>query len=90
MFSPPLALPQIMVQIDVIRTLFRVADETQAVTEQLLHLLQAYPTRGKQVHDANVVATMLANEIDTLLTINTDDFKRFSGHIRLIGLGETI
>ncbi|MGE0820473.1 MAG: hypothetical protein AB7G75_06540 [Candidatus Binatia bacterium] len=29
---------------------------------------------GKQVHDANIVATMLVHNIPTLLTNNTDDF----------------
>jgi hypothetical protein len=65
-------------------------DETQAVTEQLLSLLRLYPTRGKQIHDANIVATMLAYDIDTLLTMNIDDFRRFSGQIHLVELGKTI
>ena len=89
-FSQSQTISQVITQIDVVQTLFHVADETQAVTAQLLYLLQTYPTRGKQVHDANVVATMLAYEIDTLLTINTDDFKRFSDRIQLIGLGQAI
>lgn len=31
-----------------------------------------------------IVATMLAYEIDTLLTLNVADFKRFSNTIRLV------
>jgi predicted nucleic acid-binding protein len=41
---------------------------------------------GKQVHDANVVATMLVHGVDTLVTLNSDDFVRFSGHIQVVGL----
>ena len=47
-----------------------------------------YPTLGKQVHDANIVATMLAHGIDMLLTLNVDDFKRFEDKITLISLEE--
>ncbi len=67
-----------------IQTLFRAADETQQTTEQLLQLLKEYPTIGKQIHDANIVATMLVHGIDTLLTINIDDMKRFGDRISLI------
>ncbi|MCC6455376.1 MAG: type II toxin-antitoxin system VapC family toxin [Caldilineaceae bacterium] len=84
-YSSTLPISQVMVQMEMVQTLFHVADETQAVTKQLLFLLQKYPTRGKQVHDANIVATMLAYDIDTLLTINVNDFKRFSDQIHLIG-----
>jgi predicted nucleic acid-binding protein len=53
---------------------------------QLLIRFQQYLTRGKQVHDANIVATMLAHEIDTLLTLNVDDMKRFADKIRIVSL----
>ncbi|MBO1348300.1 MAG: hypothetical protein EBE86_013325 [Hormoscilla sp. GUM202] len=33
---------------------------------------------GAQVHDANIVATMLVYGIGELLTNNVDDFNRFS------------
>jgi predicted nucleic acid-binding protein len=83
-FNPPLTVEQVISQLDVIQTLFRIADETADVTAQLLALLKQYPTRGKQVHDTNIVATMLVHEIPTLLTINVSDFKRFDDKISLI------
>ncbi|MBL8131909.1 MAG: hypothetical protein JNL42_08630 [Anaerolineae bacterium] len=46
--------------------------------------LISYPTSGKQVHDANLVATMLVYGIDTLLTINMDDLKRYMDRITLV------
>jgi len=87
---PPTTIVEVMTQIDVAQTLFFVADETQAVTDQLLFLLRTYPTYGKQTHDANIIATMLANQINTLLTMNVVDFKRFSSRVRLITLAETV
>ena len=39
---------------------------------------------GKQVHDANIVATMLASGETRLLTFNISDFRRFEPLIELI------
>lgn len=57
-----------------------------ATTAELLNLLREFPVGGKQIHDANIVATMLVHDIDTLVTQNIEDFKRFSGKIGLIPL----
>jgi len=72
--------------LDEIRNSFRIADETAEVTAQLLQLLKQYPTGGKQVHDANIVATMLVHGVDTLLTMNVVDFQRFQDRITLVPL----
>src|SRR5579859_5538735 len=76
--NPPLAPAEIYERVAEIRSLFRVADDTDSVTTHLITLLRTHPTSGKQVHDANVVATMLAYGIDTLVTLNLDDLKRFA------------
>lgn len=56
---------------------FRVVDDTALVTAQLLRLLEEVQTGGKQIHDANIVATMMVHGIATLLTANAADFARF-------------
>src|SRR5688572_15364091 len=53
---------------------FMVAEDSATVTAQLLNLLDNYPIGGKQIHDANIVATMLTHGITHLLTHNTSDF----------------
>ena len=62
------------------------ADETAAVTQQWIALLKQFPTGGKQVHDANIVATMLVNDIGVLLTNNVADLKRYDSLITIIPL----
>lgn len=62
---------------------FEVADDTTAVTEQLLQLLTDFKIGGKQVHDTNIVATMQAYGIPALLTHNVKDFKQFGAIIRI-------
>jgi predicted nucleic acid-binding protein len=85
-FMNPMAVEQIDAQLQTMRALFKIADETEQVTTQLMALLKVYPTGGKQVHDANVIATMLAYGIDTLLTVNVADMNRFADKIKLVTL----
>ena len=70
-------------QVDQFIERFDVADDIPAVTEQLTQLLKDYQVGGKQIHDANIVATMLAYQIPCLLTHNLKDFERFADIIRI-------
>ncbi|MBF0463159.1 MAG: hypothetical protein HQL87_17465 [Magnetococcales bacterium] len=36
----------------------------------MLRLVSSLPCGGKQIHDANIIATMLAHDIPTLATYN--------------------
>ncbi len=65
---------------------FSVAENSGAVTKFWLALLKETNTSGKQVHDAQIVATMLHYRIDHLLTHNEADFKRFSHLIKIVSL----
>src|SRR4051794_3145725 len=47
---------------------FQLAEEGSPVTEKLLELIETVEVGGKQIHDANIVATMLVNGIPALLT----------------------
>jgi hypothetical protein len=53
-----------------------------------VELVKTYATAGKQVHDANIVATMLAHHVTHLLTHNIIDFQRFVGVIQVVSLEE--
>jgi predicted nucleic acid-binding protein len=82
------ALPirQIISLITKFETQFKIADEDAVVTRQLMTLLELHSSGGKQIHDANIVATMLVHQIDTLLTLNVEDMKRFSSEIKIVSL----
>jgi predicted nucleic acid-binding protein len=82
----PLTSIQAVQHVRAMRSLFVVADETASVRDKLLELLQGYQIQGKQVHDTNLIAVMLAYEIDTLLTLNIADFKRFEDIVTLVTL----
>jgi len=59
---------------------------TLLVTERLLGLLADVECGGRQVHDANVIATMLAHGVGTVVTMNLDDFARFGGYVNVLRL----
>ncbi|MHB8340959.1 MAG: type II toxin-antitoxin system VapC family toxin [Mycobacteriales bacterium] len=69
-----------------LRTRLHLLVEGEKVSDRLLEVLEAVECTGKQVHDANVVATMLVHGIDTVVTINVSDFARFGGQVHVIGL----
>jgi len=54
--------------------------------DRLLDLLAAGRSAGRQVHDANIAATMLEFGIRRLLTFNASDFQGFAGLIELLPL----
>jgi len=56
------------------------------VADQLQGLLTDVGCSGKQVHDANVVATMLARSVGTVVTMNLADFARFERYVSLVEL----
>jgi predicted nucleic acid-binding protein len=62
---------------------FQIAEDGLAVTANLLGLLASTPIGGKQVHDANIVATMQAHGLRRLSTHNTADFARFAALIQI-------
>lgn len=62
-------------------------EETLEVSDGLRALVKRLRCTGKQVHDANVVATMLGHRVRHLITGNLADFHRFEG-IELLDLAE--
>ncbi|HEX3884424.1 MAG TPA: PIN domain-containing protein [Stellaceae bacterium] len=63
---------------------FDILEDGPAVWDQLVRLCRRVSFGGRQVHDANIVATMLAHGERRLLTFNDSDFRRFSDDIELV------
>ncbi len=82
-----MARPDAVDNVLALRTRLNLLAEDVKVSDRLLELLRTVECAGKQVHDANVVATMLVHGIDTVVTINVDDFARFADHVHVVGLG---
>lgn len=61
----------------IIDPLGRRLNETEQAYIELKRLGKAYGFGGKQVHDARLVAMMLAGKVESILTLNTRDFQRY-------------
>jgi predicted nucleic acid-binding protein len=85
-FANPLPIAIVIQDLRYFYNRFQVAEDNFLVTERLLTLMETISIGGKQVHDANIVATMLIYGIPNLLTYNTVDFARFSELITVLPL----
>nr|WP_298378441.1 PIN domain-containing protein [uncultured Halomonas sp.] len=79
---------KVLKQVDQFVEHFHIADDTSAVTDRLVKLIGDFSVGGKQIHDANIVATLLAYDIPCLLTHNVKDFNRFDKIITVEHLDE--
>jgi predicted nucleic acid-binding protein len=80
-FTPPLAPAILVKEVIAFQAQFLIAEDDAQITASLLALLTSIPFGGKQVHDANIVATMQRYGVRRLLTHNTADFARFASLI---------
>lgn len=80
----PVSLEEALADVERMERAFRVLEDGPRVTESLVALCRAVPVGGRQVHDANIVATMLAHGEHRLLTFNTVDFRRYGDRIELV------
>lgn len=87
-FMTPLPPPIAVRRIRYFRSRFKVAVDTPQVMDYLLQLAQEIPMAGKQIHDANIAATLLANGITQLITFNTADFVRFGKYLHIFTIDD--
>jgi predicted nucleic acid-binding protein len=85
-FHRPLAGAEAALWVRRLGASFRVAEDHAQVRARLLALVETVAVGGKQVHDANIVATMLEHGVTRLLTHNVKDFRRFEPDIELLDL----
>lgn len=65
---------------------FTILEDGPHVMAMLTTLCREVPVAGKQIHDANIAATMLAHGERRLLTLNVKDFRRYGERIELVDL----
>lgn len=85
-YTPPIPMASLLADMSALLARFAVVEDNGSVTSALMMILAAVPCGGKQVYDANIVATMVSGGIRRLLTHNVGDFRRFSPWIDVIPL----
>jgi predicted nucleic acid-binding protein len=85
-YTPPIPMTSLIADVSTLLSRFQVVEDGPAVTSALLTILAAVTCGGKQVYDANIVATMTTRSIRRLLTHNVSDFVRFSTWVDILPL----
>lgn len=65
--------------LEYIMQIFSLHRDKPAAFDHWLDIIKRNDVKGVQVHDARLVAAMIAHSITHILTFNTKDFKRFQG-----------
>jgi hypothetical protein len=76
--SRPLTWDELRQQVDAILAQAVLLEENESSTRRLVDLGEQYHVIVGQIHDTNIVATMLTHGIIRLVTFNPDDFRRFT------------
>lgn len=85
-YSRAVPIADVLAQVSDFRKTFLVLPEPANALDELIEIVRAVPVGGKQIHDANIVAVMLAHGVQELLTHNVVDFERYSDYIRVRAL----
>lgn len=81
-----LPLATILGNVQTFQSEFRLVADNTLVSTQLVKLIAEVSVAGKQIHDANIVATMQVFGIHHLLTHNVSDFARFTHLVTVLSL----
>jgi predicted nucleic acid-binding protein len=57
---------------------FTIVNEKESTINVLISLIGKYAVSRQKIHDMNIVATMVDNDISHLLTYNVKDFKQIN------------
>ena len=83
-WSDPLPVAAALRDVEWLRSTFEILEDGERVTNMLVALFREFAIGGKQIHDANIAATMLAHGERRLLTFNAKDFRRYGKRIELV------
>ena len=82
-WATPLSMREALKDVVWLTSLFTVLEDGPATMNELEHLCREVKLSGRQVHDANIVATMMAHGERQLLTFNSKDFRRYGDRLEL-------
>jgi len=65
-------------ELENLQELFTVLPENERIFDEWKRIVAKYQVSGKVAHDARIVAAMTVHKIENMLTLNPNDFKRFT------------
>ena len=83
-WSAPIFREDALDDVDRLVATYEILEDGAVVTDLLVSLCREVAVGGRQIHDANIVATMLAYGERRLLTFSAADFRRYGNRIELV------
>ena len=65
-------------ELEKLQRLFTVLPENELIFEEWKTLVVKHKVSGKPTHDTRIAAAMIVHKIENILTLNPNDFKRFT------------
>lgn len=84
-FERALEVEEGLLKMDEFKNTFTVLYDNEISMIKLKEIVSKYKIRQKDIHDANIAAVMMANQLEDLFTFNVKDFK-FYDEINLFKL----
>lgn len=85
-FVTPVPSSRLVADVRAFSQRFTIAEDGPGVTEVLLSMIDELAIGGRQIHDANIVATMRVAGLRKLLTHNVRDFERYQKWLNILPL----
>jgi predicted nucleic acid-binding protein len=73
-----ISVDETVAEVSRLKGIFRVLPDAAEIFCAWEGLVSRHGVKGKETHDARIVAAMLAHKVTHLLTFNTADFKRYT------------
>lgn len=73
-----LTITETAAEVSKLKGIFHLLPDTPAIFGEWEVLVSRHAVKGKEAHDARLVAAMIAHRVTSLLTFNTADFKRYT------------
>ena len=65
-------------EVEKIKVMFSLLSDNELIYYEWERLVKYYGVKGVNVHDARLVATMIAHKLTHIITFNVKDFRRYS------------
>ena len=85
-WAAPLPMADALEDVTRLTSSFALLEDGPRVMDMLTTLCREVPVAGRQIHDGNIVATMMAYGERRLLTFNRGDFRRYGERIELVDM----
>lgn len=86
LFERPLEVEEALSKIDEFGNTFGVLYDDELSMTRLKEIVSKYKVCKKDIYDANIAATMMANQLEELFTFNIKDFELYD-EIKLFKIG---